>query len=237
MNINEHIGSRLKERRKKAHLTLEQLSSALRVTYQQVQKYERGQSKIPVEKLYECSRLLRVPIQYFFEDSANFSCNESDELEDNAFISRHNNRHLCILLAESDPVDEFTTRTILNEIDNEITIFCVHSYSQMTDVLKKYSLDPSFSKPDLIFLDLLISKKDNHALISELRRDKVFQNIPILVFANSVQRKDLWQVYKNGASSFVCKAIDNEEAKRNLATCLQYWGKVVLLPSLVHQSR
>lgn len=238
MDINIHIGRKLRERRKKAGLTLEQVSTALHVTYQQVQKYESGQSKIPVNKLYEISLLLRLPIQYFFEDVDNFFLTPStSSCSEDMFIAQKNNHHLNILLAESDPMDEFLTRKFLGELDSEIKIFCVHSDIQIINFLKRYSLAAVFPRPDLIFLDINISKKDNHALIAELKRDKILQDIPIIVLTNSIQRDDLIRIYRNGAASFICKAIDHDEIKRNLSVCIQYWGKVVVLPSIAWKNK
>lgn len=88
MDLNVHIGKKLRERRKKSGLTLEQLSRALHVTYQQVQKYENGQSKIPVVKLYEMSLVLRAPIQYFFEGAEEAYLSANQALTDDLFIAQ-----------------------------------------------------------------------------------------------------------------------------------------------------
>lgn len=232
MDLNVYIGKKLRERRKKSGLTLEQLSRALHITYQQVQKYENGQSKIPVAKLYEISLILRAPIQYFFEGAEDAYLTANKALTDDIFISQKNNHHLNIILAESDPVDEFLIRKILEDLDNEIKIFCVHDENQIMNALKRTTLPPAFQRPDLILLDVTISRRSHHRLIAELKRDKSLQDIPIIVTTNSVQRDDLVPVYRFGASSLICKSTEEKEIKQNLASCIYYWGKVVVLPSL-----
>ncbi|MDR1597444.1 MAG: response regulator [Holosporales bacterium] len=229
MDINEHIGKKLQERRKKANLTLRQVSKVLRVTYQQVQKYECGITKIPIDKLYDYACLFQLPIQYFFEEAI-ISSPQADAPVEGVFLPPKSDHHLHLLLAESDPMDEFLIRKMLGELDNEIKIFCVHSDAQVINFLKR--ANPVFPKPDLIFMDINISKKNDHAILLEIKRDKSIQDIPIVMIANSVCRDDLMRVYKNGAVSFICKSASHDKMKRDLSVCIQYWGHVVVLPSI-----
>ncbi|MDR2464194.1 MAG: helix-turn-helix domain-containing protein [Holosporales bacterium] len=230
MNINVHIGKKLRERRKKAGFTLEHVSAALQVTYQQIQKYESGKNKIPIDKLYDCACLFQVPVQYFFEEIP-LSQSSLEIVEDKFVLQKHERNHLNLLLAESDPMDEFLIRKSFGELDNEIKIFCVHNNVQIINFLK-YS-NPVFPKPDLIFMDLNISKKNEHAIIIEIKRDKMLQDIPIIILANNICKDDLVKVYKNGAASFICKSISHDKMKKDLHVCIQYWGHVVVLPNIV----
>lgn len=237
MDLNIHIGRKLRERRKRSGLTLEQLSTALHVTYQQVQKYESGQSKIPITKLYELSLLLHTPIQYFFDGVKNLSLTEDETFVDDLLVAQNSNHHLNILLAESDPVDEFLIRKIFEELDVEIKIFCVHDEIQVTNVLKRYTFPEIFRRPDLILLDIAISKRNGHQLIGELKRDKTLQDIPIIVLTNSVRKDDLVQVYRSGAASLICKSAEESELKRTFSLFVQYWSKAVILPSLAWEAK
>lgn len=66
-NIDAHIGSRVRLRRLTAGVSQEQLGAALGVTFQQVQKYEKGTNRIGAGRLYRISRILDVPVSYFYE--------------------------------------------------------------------------------------------------------------------------------------------------------------------------
>ena len=66
--VNVHVGARLRVRRTLLGMTQTKLSDALGVTFQQVQQYERGTSRISASRLFDLSRVLDVPIQYFFDD-------------------------------------------------------------------------------------------------------------------------------------------------------------------------
>jgi transcriptional regulator with XRE-family HTH domain len=65
--IDVHVGLQVRLRRKELKISQERLADALGLTFQQVQKYERGDNRISASKLYEIARALRVPIGWFFE--------------------------------------------------------------------------------------------------------------------------------------------------------------------------
>ena len=65
--IDLHVGGRVRMRRKFLGLSQEGLADHLDLTFQQVQKYERGSNRISASKLYETSKALKVPVAYFFE--------------------------------------------------------------------------------------------------------------------------------------------------------------------------
>jgi transcriptional regulator with XRE-family HTH domain len=65
--IDLYVASRLRLRRVEAGITLETLANALGVSFQQVQKYERGTNRISAGTLYQLAMTLEVPVQYFFE--------------------------------------------------------------------------------------------------------------------------------------------------------------------------
>ena len=66
--VDIHVGSRIRMRRTLLGLSQEKLGDALGLTFQQVQKYERGANRVGSSRLYEISRILDVPISFFFEE-------------------------------------------------------------------------------------------------------------------------------------------------------------------------
>ncbi len=65
--IDVHVGSRIRLRRQLMKMSQEKLGDELGVTFQQVQKYERGANRVGASRLYRLSRVLEVPVQFFFE--------------------------------------------------------------------------------------------------------------------------------------------------------------------------
>lgn len=66
--IDVHVGSRVRLRRTLLGMSQEKLAQALDLTFQQVQKYERGLNRIGSSNLYKISRVLDVPVEFFFDD-------------------------------------------------------------------------------------------------------------------------------------------------------------------------
>jgi len=70
--IDRIVGQRLRWRRRELRLTQEQLGEKLGLTFQQVQKYEKGINRISAGRLYEMSQVLSVPVTYFYEGIEEF---------------------------------------------------------------------------------------------------------------------------------------------------------------------
>ncbi len=66
--IDAHVGTRIRLRRTLMGMSQERLGEALGLTFQQVQKYERGVNRVGASRLFDLSRVLDVPISFFFDD-------------------------------------------------------------------------------------------------------------------------------------------------------------------------
>lgn len=66
--IDVHVGKRLRERRTLLGMSQQELGRAIGITFQQLQKNERGTNRLSASRIFECSRTLDVPVTYFFED-------------------------------------------------------------------------------------------------------------------------------------------------------------------------
>ena len=81
-NFNLHLGKKLRMRRLSLGLTQTKVAEAINVTFQQIQKYEKGTNGVSSNRLMQLSNYLKVPITYFFEDFRNFKENKNIQ-EDN----------------------------------------------------------------------------------------------------------------------------------------------------------
>jgi len=66
--IDVHVGARVRLRRTLLGMSQEKLGESIGLTFQQVQKYERGANRIGASRLYDLSRVLDVPVSFFFDD-------------------------------------------------------------------------------------------------------------------------------------------------------------------------
>ena len=68
VNFNRHLGSKLRMRRLALGLTQTKVAQAINVTFQQIQKYEKGTNGISSLRIMQLGKILNVPVIYFFED-------------------------------------------------------------------------------------------------------------------------------------------------------------------------
>jgi len=79
--IDVHLGQRLKLRRISLGLSQEQLASSSGLTFQQIQKYEKGTNRISASRLYEFSQALSCPVTFFYSDLPSHRATASDYAE------------------------------------------------------------------------------------------------------------------------------------------------------------
>ena len=80
-NFNKHLGNKLKLRRLALGLTQTKVAEAINVTFQQIQKYEKGTNGVSSIRLLQLSNYLKVPINYFFEDYSEYLINQNRSKE------------------------------------------------------------------------------------------------------------------------------------------------------------
>ena len=78
--LNEHLGKKLRLRRTSLGLTQTQVAKAINVTFQQIQKYEKGTNGVSSARLLQLANFLKVPIKYFFEDYQDFKADNGKDL-------------------------------------------------------------------------------------------------------------------------------------------------------------
>lgn len=76
---NRMIGHKIKRGREQLKMSQDQLGEIVGVTYQQIQKYEKGTNKVSAERLYKIAVALKVPLSFFFESGRDFQVAEEGE--------------------------------------------------------------------------------------------------------------------------------------------------------------
>ena len=97
VDFNKFLGSKLKLRRQALGLTQTKVAKAINVTFQQIQKYEKGINGVSSKRLLQLSDYLKVPISYFFE---NYIQNPNDQYKNNENIMSVNYNFLVKLYSE-----------------------------------------------------------------------------------------------------------------------------------------
>ncbi|MHA1538888.1 MAG: helix-turn-helix domain-containing protein [Alphaproteobacteria bacterium] len=113
--VDKHVGERLRNRRKMLGLSQDDLGKSVSVTFQQIQKYERGDNKISSSKLYLFSKFLGVDVSYFFADfeKENALSEENASNTNTAFDSVKYNESREILRSFNKINDEMLRKKIV----------------------------------------------------------------------------------------------------------------------------
>lgn len=106
--VDIHVGRRLRSRRTILGMSQEDIGDSVGITFQQVQKYERGLNRIGSSRLYEFATLLGVGVSYFFEELADGDKKEN-ALSDGEFLFEHeklNNKEVMSLVRSYYAIDD-----------------------------------------------------------------------------------------------------------------------------------
>ena len=91
-NFNRHLGSKLRMRRLALGLTQTKVAQAINVTFQQIQKYEKGTNGISSLRIMQLANFLKVPVVYFYEDFSSYEgdtyANETIENLNYSFLAK-----------------------------------------------------------------------------------------------------------------------------------------------------
>jgi len=229
--LNEHIGRQIKDRRKRADMTLADLAEKLEVSVPQVVNYERGINRASVEVLYKLSQIFKVSIDQFFQ-GFHYDAQLTSKFFDSGTISPTKDVELNVLLVEDNPADEYLIRKFIGSSSNTSNVYAVHDGQQAIQLLRNSQHTPLFSRADIILLDLNIPKMDGFAVLKEIKRDSRIQDIPVIIITNSLKSEEMIKTYKNYASGYICKSGDLERFKSQIQALIHYWCFAVVLPRL-----
>jgi len=114
--LNQHLGKKLRLRRTSLGLTQTQVAKAINVTFQQIQKYEKGTNGVSSARLLQLANFLKVPIKYFFEDYQDFASNQ-EATTDNKNL---NYSYLLKLFGDLEPQQKQKLLDLLRENSGNI---------------------------------------------------------------------------------------------------------------------
>ncbi|MEO5358099.1 MAG: response regulator [Nitrospirae bacterium YQR-1] len=129
-----------------------------------------------------------------------------------------------ILLVDDDEDDYLLFRDALKKIEIPAEIDWISDSEELPRHLSVTTL------PDLIFLDLNMPKKDGFEVLSDLKNDKQYSQIPIIVMTTSNAAEDVEKCYLLGVNSYIKKPNVFSQLLSTLSITFRYWFETVLLP-------
>jgi CheY-like chemotaxis protein len=131
-----------------------------------------------------------------------------------------------ILLLEQNVDDAVLIQEAVD--NNRVTVLT--ECPDVLSFLRRQDKYESAPRPDLILLDLELSRKEDCEMLTEIKKDPRFKRTPVVVLASSVSYEDIFQAYDLHANAYICKPADRDDFARVVRATLHFWLALARLP-------
>lgn len=143
-------------------------------------------------------------------------------------------REIRILLVEDSPSDaELAMRAFANSSFKN-TVSHARDGVEALEMLRREGRFLNCPRPDLIFLDLNMPRKDGRQVLAEIRQDADLSSIPVIVMTTSSEDADVVDCYRLGTNSYLVKPVELPEFFALIEDAQKYWCTTSLLPARLH---
>lgn len=146
-------------------------------------------------------------------------------------ISDPESKPIAILLVEDNPADVRLTQEALKEGQVLHTLHTVKDGIEAMAFLRRERPFEDAPRPDLIFLDLNLPRKDGREVLREIKSDEKLRRIPVVILTTSKAEDDILKTYSDHANCFITKPVDLDHFIDVIKTIKQFWMNIVTLPS------
>lgn len=131
-----------------------------------------------------------------------------------------------ILLVEDNEDDIELTRIALrkSEILNDLTVV------RDGEEAIQFFTEQRSPKPDIVFLDLNLPKKNGKEVLSEIKRNKESRRVPVVILTTSTDNEDVKAAYDSYANCYIAKPMDFDGFKEVIMKIREFWFNIVKLP-------
>lgn len=135
-----------------------------------------------------------------------------------------------ILLVEDNPGDVRLMREALHSKANASRLSVVEDGEQALRFLRRSDPYAEAVRPDLIFLDLNLPRRDGREVLAEIKGDADLRRIPVIILTTSEADKDIQKAYELHANCYVRKPTELNEYLDVIRACENFWFHIVRLP-------
>jgi two-component system response regulator len=139
-------------------------------------------------------------------------------------------RPIEILLVEDSPADVLITREAFEEAKLLNTLHVVEDGVQALEFLRRQGSYADAPRPDLILLDLNLPRKNGREVLAEIKADKDFKSIPVIILTTSSADEDILNAYDLHANCYVIKPVGFDNFLKAVQSIQDFWFSVVALP-------
>jgi two-component system, chemotaxis family, response regulator Rcp1 len=143
----------------------------------------------------------------------------------------HPTRPVQILIVEDNPADARLVREVMRDSKVLTEIHWVPDGVEALAFLRAQGKYADAPRPNLIFLDLNMPRKDGREVLSEVKSDESLKRIPIVVMTSSQAEEDVARAYDQHANCYVRKPIDFDQFHSVVKTLENFWFATVELPN------
>ena len=143
------------------------------------------------------------------------------------------NQPIEILLIEDSPSDAHLAQRALANCSIECNVRHAKDGVEALSMLRREGDFCDYPRPDLIFLDLNMPRKDGRQVLGELRNDVGLASIPVVVLTTSSDDSDIAETYRLGTNSYIVKPVELQQFFDVVEETQQYWFRTCELPPKV----
>lgn len=142
-----------------------------------------------------------------------------------------NGKPVEILLVEDNPGDVRLTQEALKDSKLKNNLYVVNDGLEALAFLHREGKHAKTPRPDLIFLDLNLPKKNGRDVLVEIKEDPELKRIPVVILTTSTAEEDIIRTYNSHANCYITKPIDFEQFITVVKKIEDFWFTIVKLPS------
>jgi CheY-like chemotaxis protein len=135
-----------------------------------------------------------------------------------------------ILLVEDNPGDVELTTLAFEESQLQVHLNVVEDGVAALDFLHRKRTYAKAPYPDLVLLDLNLPKKSGHEVLAEIKADKNFRRIPVVILTTSLAEEDILKAYNLYANCYIKKPAGFSQFIEVVKSIEDFWFKIVRLP-------
>ncbi len=141
-----------------------------------------------------------------------------------------NKTNIDILVIEDNPGDALLLKEAIKIINVFHELYIVKDGEEAMNFLYRKAEYEQAPRPDLIFLDLNLPKKDGREVLFEIKSKEELKQIPVVVLTSSQREEDISICYSLHANSYLNKPIDLDQFFKIMKLIEEYWFTLVKLP-------
>lgn len=132
-----------------------------------------------------------------------------------------------ILLIEDNPGDIVLTKEAFKECGRNHNITALKDGEEALKYLRNDNDVINYIHPDIILLDLNLPKRDGREILSKIRSDYKFKDIPVIILSTSQNEEDVFTAYRLKANCYISKPIDLSHFFNIIESIDRFWLKTV----------